>query len=144
MTDTYVDTLSGENILVQIGDGATPETFAHDCMINGSRSLSMTASTKDQAIPNCTDPSAPDKTVRTVDAKDSQISGEGKLHNSSTLAWLNRVGTAVNVRVRSAGIWRVSGSYILTQFDLTGPVREFATASVTLVQADAPTIAADA
>lgn len=144
MTDTYVDTLSGELILVQIGDGASPEVFTHDCMINGSRSLSLTASTRDQTIPNCTNPSAPDKTVRDVDALDSQISGEGKLHNSSALVWMQRRGTVVNVRVRAAGVWKVEGPYILTQFEITGQAREFSTANVTLVQADAPTIAADA
>lgn len=143
MTDTYVDTLSGEQILVQLGDGASPETFAHDCMINGSRSLSLTAATRDQTIPNCTDPSKPDKVVRDVESTDSQISGEGKLHNSSTLAWMQRVGKTVNVRVRSAGVWRVAGAYIVSQFDITGQAREFATAQVTLVQADAPTIGAD-
>lgn len=143
MTDTYVDTLSGELILVQIGNGASPEVFTHDCMINGSRSLSLSASTRDQTIPNCTDPSKPDKTVRDVEATDSQISGEGKLHNSAALVWMQRRGTVVNVRVRAAGVWKVEGPYILTQFDITGQAREFSTASVTLVQADNPTIGAD-
>ncbi|WP_298698183.1 phage tail tube protein [uncultured Brevundimonas sp.] len=144
MTDTYVDVVSGEEILIQIGNGADPEVWAHDCLINGARSLSLTASTRDQTLPNCTDPSKPDKTVRDVDALDSQITGEGKVHGSSMLAWMQRVGKIIPIRVRKAGVWRVAGPYILTQFDLTGTPREFATASVTLVQADQPTIDADA
>ena len=142
MPDTYVSTVSGESILVQIGDGADPEVFAHDCLINGSRSLNMTANVTEQTIPNCTDPSKPDKTVRRVDSTDSTISGDGKLHSSSTLAWLNRVGQTVNVRARQAGVWQVAGAYILSEFSITGNAREYATASVTLVQADAPTISA--
>ena len=43
MPDNYVEVVSGESILVQIGDGADPEVFAHDCLINGSRALNMTA-----------------------------------------------------------------------------------------------------
>lgn len=144
MSDTYVDTVSGDEILVQIGDGADPEVFAHDCMINGSRAYTRTASTKDQRIPNCTDPSKPDKTVRSVDSTDSTISGDGLLHGSSTLAWLNRVGKVVNCRVRKAGAFQVAGPYILTEFSITGTAREYATASVTLVQADEPTITAGA
>lgn len=143
MPDTYVSTVSGESILVQIGDGADPEVFAHDCLINGARSLNMTANVTEQTVPNCTDPSKPDKTVRRVDSTDSTISGDGKLHSSSTLTWLNRIGTVLNIRVRQAGVWRVAGEYILTEFNITGQAREYATASVTLVQADAPTISAD-
>lgn len=142
MPDTYVSTVSGEEILVQIGDGASPELFAHDCMINGSRSFNMSASTKDQTIPNCTDPSKPDKTVRTVEAEDSTISGEGKVHKTSLKTWLDRVGTTFNVRVLVAGAFQAAGLYILTEFSLTGTAREYATASVTLVQADKPTITA--
>ena len=143
MPDNYVEVVSGESILVQIGDGADPEVFAHDCLINGSRALNMTANVTEQTVPNCTDPSKPDKTVRRVDNTDSTISGEGKLHSSSTLTWLNRVGQTVNVRARQAGVWQVAGAYILSEFSITGQAREYATASVTLVQADAPTISAD-
>lgn len=143
MPDQYVEAVSGEDILVQIGDGADPEVFAHDCMINGSRGFTRTASVSEQGIPNCTDPTKPNKVVRRVDSVDSSISGEGMLHSSSTLAWLNRVGEAVNIRVRQAGVWRVAGSYIVQEFSVTGQAREYATASVNLVQADAPTIGAD-
>lgn len=143
MSDTFVSTVSGELILVQIGDGADPEVFAHDCLINASRGLSLTANVSEQSVPNCTDPSKPDKILRRVDSTDSTISGDGKLHSSSTLAWLNRVGKVVNIKVRQAGVWQVAGAYILTEFSITGTAREFATASVSLSQADAPTITAD-
>jgi hypothetical protein len=143
MSDTYVSAVSGDLILVQIGDGDDPEEFAHDCLINASRGLSLTANVSEQTIPNCTNPSLPDKTVRRVDSTDSTISGDGKLHSSSTLAWLNRVGKTINIKVRQAGVWQVAGAYILTEFSITGTAREFATASVSLSQADAPTITAD-
>lgn len=142
MSDVFVSVVSGEEILVQIGDGASPEVFAHDCMINGSRSFSRTASTTDQQVPNCTDPSKPPKTVRRVDSTDSTISGEGLLHSDSVLDWLNRVGTTFNARVRKAGVFQVAAPYILTEFTLTGQAREYATASITMVQADEPDITA--
>lgn len=144
MSDVFVSVVSGEDILVQIGDGADPEVFAHDCMINGSRGFNRTATTTDQQIPNCTDPSQPPKTMRRTDSTDSTISGEGLLHSTSVLTWLNRVGQVVNCRVLKAGAFLVAGPYILTEFSLTGNAREYATASVTLVQADEPTITAGA
>ena len=141
--EDYVEVVDGEKILVQIGDGADPEVFAHDCLINTGRSINLTASVSEQSIPNCVDPSQPDKIVRRVDSTDSNISGDGKLHSSSTLAWMQRVGTTVNVRARQAGVWRIAGAYIVSEFSVTGTNREYATASVSLVQADAPVIGAD-
>lgn len=143
MTDTHVEVVSGEKILVQIGDGQDPEVFAHDCMINAERGINLTASTRVLTVPNCTDPSKPDKTTRVVDATDSTISGAGKLHSGSTLEWMQRRGKTINIRVRQAGVWRVAGAYILSAFNITGAARDYATASITLEQADEPTIAAD-
>ncbi|MGQ2989519.1 phage tail tube protein [Brevundimonas sp.] len=143
MTDAYVNVVSGEAILVQIGNDADPQVFAHDCIINGSRALSLTTNTSEQTIPNCTDPSKPDKVVRRVDSTDSTISGDGKLHSDSVLAWLQRRGKIVDVRVRQAGVWRVAGQYIVSEFTVTGQSKEFATASITLVQADDPEITDD-
>ena len=141
--EDYVEVVDGEKILVQIGDGAEPEVFAHDCLINTSRSISLTANVTEQSIPNCVNPSEADKIVRRVESTDSNISGEGKLHKSSTLPWMQRVGKTVNVRARQAGVWRIAGSYIVQSFEVTGQNRQFATASVNLVQADAPVISAD-
>lgn len=143
MTDTFVNTVNGEEILVQIGDGEDPEVFAHDCLINAERGINRTASTRVLTVPNCTDPSKPDKTVRVADATDSVISGAGKLHRESVLPWMQRVGKTVNVRVRVAGSWRVAGAYIVSAFNLTGAARDHATCSVTLEQADEPVINAD-
>ena len=141
--EDYVEVVDGEKILVQIGNGADPEVFAHDCLINTGRSINLTASVSEQSIPNCLDPSLPDKIVRRVDSTDSNISGDGKLHSSSTLEWMQRVGTTVNIRARQAGVWRIAGAYIVSEFSITGTNREYATASVALVQADAPVIGAD-
>ena len=139
----YVEVVDGEKILVQIGDGAEPEEFAHDCLINTSRSISLTANVSEQSIPNCKNPSEADKIVRRVESTDSNISGEGKLHSSSTLKWMQLVGKIVNIRARQAGVWRIAGAYIVQSFEVTGQNRQFATASVNLVQADAPVINAD-
>jgi len=143
MVDTYVDVVDGEKILVQLGDGGSPETFAHDCMINAERGFTRTASTITKSVPNCTDPSKPDKTTRVPDSTDSTIAGQGKVHSASVLAWLGRVGKITNVRVRQAGVWRVAGPYIVTSFAVTGTARNHATASIAMEQADEPTYTAD-
>lgn len=137
---SFIDVANGENILVQIGDGATPEVFAHDCLINGDRSISLTASTVTNVVPRCDDPSAPGKTVRSVDATDSTISGGGKMHASSVKTWMDwlKSGLPKNVRVKNntTGSWQVAGSYLLTACTPTGVPKTNAEVTVTLEQAD--------
>lgn len=53
---TQAVTLRGTNILVKIGDGASPETFTHNCSINGARSFQLQTQTNDVAVPDCDDP----------------------------------------------------------------------------------------
>jgi hypothetical protein len=49
-------TVRGTKILVMIGDGEVSESFAHNCSINGARSLQLSAQTNDTNVPDCDDP----------------------------------------------------------------------------------------
>ena len=51
-----VKTLSGKKLLVQIGDGAQPEVFAADCMINAERGIAFSVDSNDFVIPDCDNP----------------------------------------------------------------------------------------
>lgn len=137
---SFIDVANGENILVQIGDGATPEVFAHDCLLNGDRAIALTASTVTNVVPRCDDPTAPAKTVRSVDATDSNISSGGKMHASSVKSWMDwlKSGAPKNVRVKNntTGSWQVAGSYLLTSFNVNGTPKTNAEVTVTLEQAD--------
>ena len=143
---SFVDVANGENILVQISDGASPEVFAHDCLINGDRGISLTASTITNTVPDCTDPSLPSRTMRAVDAIDSSITGAGKMHSSSVKTWMDWLvsGEPKNIRVKHnvTGKWQVAGSYLLTAFSVNGTPKTNAEVTVTLEQADAPTVSA--
>ena len=138
---SFVDVANGELILVQVGDGESPEVFAHDCLINGDRSIAMSASTVTNEVPRCDDPSAPSKTMRAVVATDSSISGSGKMHSSSVKTWQDWLlsGEPKNIRVKhnETGKWQVAGSYVLTSFQVNGTPKTNAEVSVTLEQADA-------
>lgn len=142
----YVGVANGENILVQIGNGASPEVFAHDCMINGDRGVSLSASTVTNTVPDCTDPTLPSKTMRKVDAIDSSISGAGKMHATSVKTWMDWLvsGLPKNIRVKNntSGSWQLAGSYVLTSLSVNGTPKTNAEVSVTLEQADAPTVSA--
>ena len=146
MPDTYVDVANGEDLLVQIGDGASPgpETFAHDCMLNGDRAISMTASTITNTVPRCDDPKAPSKTMRVVDALDTTITSGGKMNAATVAFWLAwwKSGLPKNIRMKHAktGSWQVAAPYLLTSFGVNGVPKTNADVSVTLEQADAPVV----
>ena len=143
---SFVDVANGETILVQVGDGEDPEVFAHDCLINAERGITLTANTIAQVVPNCTNPSAPGKTVRSVESIDSTISGGGKMHSSSVKTWMDWLNSGLpkNIRVKHnvTGSWQVAGSYLLTSFSANGTPKNHSECQVTLEQADAPTISA--
>lgn len=140
---SFVDVANGELILVQIGDGEEAETFAHDCLINGDRNLSLSANMVTNVVPRCDDPSAPSKTMRAVESTDSSIGGGGKMHSSSVKFWMDWLlsGQPKNIRYKhnAVGKWQLAGSYLLETFQVNGTPKTNAEVTVNLVQADQPT-----
>ncbi len=49
----------GGQILVKIGDGADPEVFASDCLINTDKGIDFSSDSTDFVVPDCVDPTAP-------------------------------------------------------------------------------------
>lgn len=71
-------TIRGTKILVKIGDGGSPETFAHNCSVNGARSFQLSAQTNDVNVPDCDDP--------------------------DLMAWIEREKVSLGATVNGAGI----------------------------------------
>jgi len=122
-------------ILLKIGDGADPEVFAHDCLINLNRSVSITASMVEQTIYDCTDPTAPGTVYRIKDSVSLSASGTGKTHKTSLLKYVQWALTqgAKNVQIEMGG---QGGVRIETQLHLTeftpaeGEPKNYASASM--------------
>ncbi len=143
MTATYVSANAAEQLLVQVGDGGSPEVFTSPVLINQSRQLDMTANATATVIPRTDNPSAPGKTIRRVTDTDSKISGTGILNagDDKTYAdWLQS-GAAKNIKVSNAitGGLVLLGPYVLTAYSSAGAkVGDMITCSLTLEQADIP------
>jgi len=136
---TAVKAMNGTKLLIQIGDGASPETFAHDCLINTERGIVFASDENRQIIPDCDNPDDPAWSSLNKDGLTATINGSGMLHTASVedfFDWFNS-DTAKNVRVvinvagaDGGGYW--SGAFKLTNFETTGTRNEKATCSVTL------------
>lgn len=135
-----IKSLNGRQLLVQIGDGASSEIFAHDCLINTERGIQFASETNREPVPDCDDPDKPVWSILTKTSLSATIPGSGRLHTSSLptwWAWMNS-DDAKNVRVlvngvtgaNGGGYW--AGAFKLTQFEVTGPETGRATVSATL------------
>lgn len=71
-------TVRGTKILVKIGDGGSPETFTHNCSVNGARSFQLSAQSNDVNVPDCDDP--------------------------DLMAWIEREKVSLGATVQGAGI----------------------------------------
>lgn len=135
-----VKSLNGTKLLVQISDGASPEVFAHDCLINTERGIAFASETNRQVIPDCDDPDSPAWSVITKDGLTATITGAGMLHTGSVEDWNTWFNSddAKNIRVLLNGVTLANGgghwagAFKLTGWEITGSRNEKATVSVTL------------
>lgn len=128
-----------KSLLIQFGDGDSPEVYAHNCTINLSKEFTLEASTIDATEPNCEDEDAPAWVLRAVDTLSAGISGSGTMDPVSygVLRAKMLAGTAFNVRVKldlalAAGGGYFQGSYVMTTLGLAKEGKGFVSANVSL------------
>lgn len=140
-------TASGSKLLVKVGDGGTPETFAHSCTINAQRGLALTAETNDINVPDCDDPDLVTWVEREKRSLSGTITGEGVLNTPDIETYFNwwkspdpkNVKVVVDVPAADGG--RIfTGAFLLTQFELTGNRGDKVTASLSMASDGAITI----
>jgi predicted secreted protein len=132
-----VDVINGEKILIQIGDGADPEVFAHPCLINTERGIQFSSSVTSEVVPDCATPGDPAWTSTEVDGLSATISGAGMLDVASVEEFFDWYTSGLNknvkVKIDKVGGRTFTGAFKLTEFGLTGTRKSKATCSVTLV-----------
>lgn len=114
----------GTKILVLLGNGASPEVFAHPCSINGDRGFNREASVTEEPDQDCDAPYLPGWLVRTVDGFSASISGAGRIKRGDLPMfdeWFES-GESRNVKVKidEADGRTYSGAFLLTTLNLTG------------------------
>lgn len=133
---TAVPRVTGSKLLVQIGNGADPEVFDHDCLINTKRGVQFSSETTDTIMPDCDNPEDPAWKSVSKDGLQATISGAGMLYAASLGEWWDWYNSddSKNVRfnVTPAGYWQ--GAFKLTQFEVTADGnKDTATTTQTLV-----------
>jgi hypothetical protein len=150
MTVSFVKPVAGELITVSMSaDGGTSYTLP--ALINTTRGITQTNNAASDEIVDANNPSAAAKTVRAAKSTDSKIDGAGIMDLDSYATWAQWAGSGGAPRMcklviagTGSGATTVTvtytGLYMLTQFQLTGTRTQKATITLTLEQADQPTI----
>lgn len=126
--------IKGTSLLIEVGDGASPEVFAHPCGINAKRGIKFSCSSNKIVIPDCDNPDDPAWTEVIKDALSATIDGAGKLDLASVPtfdAWF-RDPDPKNVKVHLVGKGYWLGAFQLTAWDVNGDRATYAEATLTL------------
>lgn len=141
-----VDVINGEQILIKIGDGADPETFAHPALINTDRGIAFSSNVNSTPNPDPANVDAPAWNATDKDGLGATISGAGLLDLGDVpdyFDWFISKDTKnVEAVLQKTGGLKFKGAYHLTEFSITGQRKNKATCSITLVADGAVTRAA--
>lgn len=126
MVATVVNAFNSSKLLIRLGDGGSPETFTHPCMINTSRGIAFSSNPTEVLLPFC----PPDDDLsawieREPDAYTASISGAGIFDRDSHDIfwdwWVSSESKHVHVLIFEEGYY--SGSAILSSYTISGPGR---------------------
>lgn len=128
-------TMKGSEMIIELGDGASPETFVAPCALN-TKGINFTGTANEANVPDCDDPDAPLWIERVISTLSASIAGAGTLAFESYDIWREWFlsGLERNIRVRfnvaapNGGYY--STSAVLTTFNTTGNQGELATIDI--------------
>lgn len=128
-----INPVLGARILVKVGDGASPEVFAHPAVINTSRAVTGTVNVEVDELVDLADQSAVAQTARRARSVDWKIDGAGLIDTTDTITWFQWLNNAEakNIVVTD-GNFQISGPFILTSFSVTSDRTKLAECSITL------------
>ena len=144
MVDTYVQPNAGENFVILIGNGASPEVFSAPASINTTRGLKMSTAEKAVEIPDVTNPSNPAYTARAITAVDWQLDGAGIVNTGDDVTWATwwLTGAKKNVQIANSvtGGVVLQGPAVLTDCNLSGDRGDKVMGTITLKGAGLPAV----
>lgn len=115
---------TGRLLLIQLGDGGSPEVFKNLCGLK-TRSFDLSAASVDTTIPSCTNPgdvvqktSRPGQVSRTFSGSGAYVAG------ADMSAFMVHVinATVFNANVVVPGLGTFTGSFFVTSFTISGDV----------------------
>ncbi|MGX1196394.1 phage tail tube protein [Parvibaculum sp. MBR-TMA-1.3b-4.2] len=141
--------VNGNKLLLQIGDGASPETFSQPCAVN-SKEIDFSAEMSEADDPDCDDPTLPMWKARIVKSLSLGMTCSGLLKTEALETWRGFFMGGVSKNCRAAldlplasngGYF--AGTMVCSGFKITGEDGDFTTFEATLAS-DGPVTWTDA
>lgn len=114
-------------LVLKVGNGATPEVFTPLCTINTSRGITFNANTSEDTIPDCDDLQKIQFLIREKISLSVDVSGAGKTHKADVKTfvdwWASPETTNCIIVLDDAdpdNVIQFQGAYHLNTFTLTG------------------------
>lgn len=127
----------GTKILILLGDGGSPEDYAHPCSINAARDITFEKNLNEDVGLDCDDPDAVTWVTRDAVSKSCTVEGNGKLAIQDLElfeTWFNSDESRnARVIVDVVGGRQYGGRWHCSNFRLGGDRGEKAEVSITLV-----------
>jgi hypothetical protein len=128
-----------KSLLIQFGDGGSPEVFAHNCSINTTREFTIEATTNDGTAPDCNDLDAPSWVLRSIDTLSAGITGAGTMDPLSFAVMRDKMlgGYAIKARIKidialAAGGGYYAGSFVVTNLSIQKEGKGYLTCNISL------------
>lgn len=115
-------TLAGQHLYIKIADSNSPGTWAHPCLINAERGLSLTSQANDVYIPDCDDPDIPAIREHIKTAVEAAVNGAGILDTAALATWLpwHKSDDTKLVQVWFGTVGYIQMAMKLDAFEVTG------------------------
>lgn len=136
----------GRTLLIQIGDGQSPEVFTNLCGIN-TRSFNLSANEVETTSPDCNNPGGPVQRTVVPGIVQRKFTGSGKFFKGPTSTIFMghvRNGTVFNAKVSVPGDGTYTGSWMASDFEYSGEMEGNMDFSTTISAAGPLTFVAEA
>lgn len=125
-----------KDLLILIGDGATPtEVFEAPCGLT-TKSFELSANSNEVQVPDCDDPDAPAWIERVVATMTGTIAGNGVMAKESFPLWRDWAlqGVTKNSRVQIMGtaMGYYAGAFILSKFGISADLGDKVKVDITM------------
>lgn len=135
----------GRTLLIQIGNGASPEVFSNLCGIK-TRSFNLSTTEVDTTVPDCLNPDGPVQKTSEPGIGSRTFSGSGAFIKGATHSLLVEhvnASTVFNAKVIVPGVGTYTGAWFVTDFEWTGEMEGNMEFSATFTAADVLTFEAE-
>ncbi|MDB5458152.1 MAG: hypothetical protein JWP92_3737 [Caulobacter sp.] len=141
MVDTYVEGVTGDELVFKFGNDAEPAAFTAACSVNTERKIEFTSEVIESMRANCTDPKKPGRRSRRVKSTDIKFTGSGVADKASAnlLVALQQAGLPFPGKVIQALAdgFTITGKWVIESLSMGGTAQEDQTFDISLAIADA-------